>query len=205
VFKATRENVIFYDYKSANYLSGMTAEDMVEGRLSKPATGNYYATMPLLYPVEISPNSFELSWYVPVYWYEMSGEVDETIYLAGFAIVDASDANKIALTMNNEGLTSEQLVRKTRLDFMKLFGATTYLTLNASVVDRYDYVEDGTTHIVLHLANDTYPWVETTPKDIPTSQWNELLATEPTQNVTMHIEKRGNRWTMTFFDNLNIP
>lgn len=205
VFKATRGDVIFYDYKSANYLSGMTAEDMVEGRLPKPATGNYYATMPLLYPIETSPSNYELSWYVPVYWYELSGEIDETIYLAGFAIVDVSDANKIALTMNTEGLTSEQLVRKTRLDFLKLFGVTTYLELNATVLNRYEYVEDGTTHLVLHLNNDTYPWVETTPKDVPTNQWNELLATEPTQNVTMHIEKRGNQWFMNYFDNLDIP
>jgi len=205
VFKATREDVIFYDYKSANYLSGMTAEDMVEGRLPKPATGNYYATMPLLYPVETSPNNYELSWYVPVYWYEMSGEVDETIYLAGFAIVDASDANKIVLTMNNEGLTSEQLVRKTRLDFMKLFGATTYLTLNVTVLNIYNYVEDGTSHLVLNLANDTYPFVEATPKDVPTDQWNELLATVTPKNVTIYIEKRGNRWIVTYFDNPNIP
>jgi hypothetical protein len=161
--------------------------------------------MPLLYPIETSPSNYELSWYVPVYWYELSGEEDETIYLAGFAIVDASDANKIALTMNTEGLTSEQLVRKTRLDFLKLFGVTTFLELNATVLNRYEYVEDGTSHLVLHLNNDTYPWVETTPKDVPTNQWNELLATEPTQNVTMHIEKRGNQWIMNYFDNMNIP
>jgi hypothetical protein len=205
VFKATRSGIFFYDFKSSNYLSGMTAEDLVEGRLPKPATGNYYATMPLLYPVEIPPGNYRLAWYVPIYWFEESRETDETIYLAGFAIVDASDANKIALTINAEGLTSEQLVRKTRLDFMKLFGVTTYLELNTTVLSKYEYVEDGTTHIVLHLNNNTYPWVETTPKDVTTIQWNELLATEPTQNATMHIEKHGDRWIITYFDNLDIP
>jgi hypothetical protein len=205
VFKATRTGIFFYDFKSSNYISGMTAEDMVEGRLPKPATGNYYATMPLLYPVEISPYNYKLAWYVPIYWYEMSSETDETIYLAGFAIVDASEANRIALTINTEDLTSEQLVRKTRLDFMKLFGATTYLELNATVLGSYDYVEDGTTHLVLRLDNDTYPWVEATPKDVATIQWNELLATRPTQKVAMNIEKHGDRWIMTFFNNLDIP
>jgi hypothetical protein len=205
VFKATRAGIFFYDFKSSNYLSGMTAEDLVEGRLPKPATGNYYATMPLLYPVEISPGNYRLAWYVPIYWYEQSGGTDETIYVAGFAIVDASDANKIAVTINEEGLTSEQLVRKTRLDFMNLFGATTYVEIDATVLDKYDYVEDGTSHIVLNLNNNTYPWVETTPKDLTTVQWNELLATEPTQKVTMHIERRGDQWIITYFDNLNIP
>lgn len=28
--------VFFYDFKSSNHISGMTAEDMVEGRLPKP-------------------------------------------------------------------------------------------------------------------------------------------------------------------------
>ncbi|MDH5460397.1 MAG: hypothetical protein OEW71_05130, partial [Candidatus Bathyarchaeota archaeon] len=100
---------------------------------------------------------------------------------------------------------SEQLVRKTRLDFMKLFGVVTYVELDATVLGKYEYVEDGTTHIVLHLDNDNYPWVETTPKDIPTVQWNELMATEPMQNITMHIEKRGDKWIITQFNNLNIP
>jgi hypothetical protein len=32
VFKATREGVLFYDFKQSNYISGLTAEDLVEGR-----------------------------------------------------------------------------------------------------------------------------------------------------------------------------
>jgi hypothetical protein len=56
----------------------------------------------------------------------------------------------------------------------------------------------------VYLSNDTYPWVEATPKDIPNLQWNELMATEKSQKVTMHIEKREDRWIMTYFDNLNI-
>jgi len=125
--------------------------------------------------------------------------------LTGFAIVDALEPSRIAITMNGEGLTSEQLVRKTRLDFVKLFGVITYLELNATVLGKFDYVEEGTTHIVLQLDNNTYPWVEATPKDITTVQWNELMATEKTQNVRMHIEKREDQWIITYFDNLNIP
>jgi len=205
VFKATREGVLFYDFSRSNYISGMTAEDLVEGRLPKPATGSYYAMMPLLYTVETSAGNYRLAWYVPIYWYELSGEVDETVYLAGFAIVDASDTNKIALTINQEGVTSEQLVRKTRLDFVKLFGVTTYLELSTTVLGKHDYVEDGTTHIVLHLNNAAYPWVEATSKDLTTTQWNELLATAPGDSVTVQVEKRGDKWMMTYFENINVP
>jgi hypothetical protein len=109
------------------------------------------------------------------------------------------------LTINQEDLTSEELVRSTRLDFMKLFGVTAFLQVNATVLGKYSYVEEGTTHIVLHLNNDTYPWVETTPNDVTTSQWDELLATEAAQKVTVQIEKRGDRWMATYFDNVNIP
>jgi len=205
VFKATREGILFYDFKLSNYISGMTAEDLVEGRLPKPATGSYYAMMPLLYTVETSSGNYRLAWYVPIYWYEESGETDETVYLTGFAIVDASDTNKIALTINEEGMTSEQLVQKTRLDFIELFGVTAYLELSATVLGKYDYVEDGTTYIVLHVNNATYPWVEAAPKDLTTTQWNELLATEPAQGIIARIEKRGDKWIMTHFENTYLP
>ena len=204
VFKATRNGIFFYDLREENYISGMTAEDFVEGRLPKPAVGIYDAEMPLLYPVETSPNEYRLAWYVPIYWREGTWEKDETIYLAGFAIVDAKEVSRIAITINEEGLTSEQLVRKTRLEFLKLFGIITYQELNATVLGKYEYVDEGTTHIILRLDNETYSWVEATPKDIPTPQWNELLATEPLDTVTVHIEKRGEKWIITYFDNWNI-
>jgi hypothetical protein len=91
------------------------------------------------------------------------------------------------------------------LDFVQLFGVTTNIELNSTVLSKYEYVEDGTTHIVLRMNNNTYPWVETTPKDVATIQWNELLATQPAQNVTAHVEKRADKWIMTYFDNLSLP
>ncbi|MEM2521866.1 MAG: hypothetical protein QXW82_01780 [Candidatus Bathyarchaeia archaeon] len=204
VFKATRDGIFFYDFTQANYISGVTAEDFVEGRLPKPATGLYDAEMPLLYPVEISPGKFRLAWYVPIYWREGTGGGDETIYLAGFAIVDAEETSKIVITMNREGLTSEQLVRKTRLDFLKLFGVITYLEVSATVLGKYEYVEDGMTHIVLRLDNETYKWVETTPRDLPPLQWNELMATKAGDKVVLQVEKRGEKWMIIAFENPNI-
>ncbi len=206
VFKATREGIEFYDFRQANYISGTTAEDLVEGRLPKPATGDYYAAMPLLYTVETSSGNYRLAWYVPIYWNEASGDVDETIYLAGFAIVDAADTNKIALTINQEGVASAQTVRETRQKFVSLFGVTNNLAeFNATVLGKYDYVADGATNIVLNLDNSTYPWVEATPQDLSTVQWNELLATSPADNVVMRVEERGEKWVMTYFQNTNMP
>lgn len=204
VFKATRSSIYFYDFRQANYISGMTAEDLVEGRLSKPAAGLYDAEMPLLYPVQISPVNYRLAWYIPIYWREGTGERDETIYLAGFAIVDAEETSKIAIKMHEEGMTSEQLVRATRLDFLKLFGVITEIEVTAKVLGKYEYVADGTTHIVLRLDNATYPWVEATPKDLQPLQWNNLLATKEGDTVTVHLEKRGEKWIITAFENPNV-
>lgn len=202
VFKTTREGILFYDFSRENYISGLTAEDLVEGSLPKPATGSYHAMMPLLYVVEASPSNYRLAWYVPIYWYEQSGEADETIYLAGFAIVDALDTSKIALTIGEQGLRSAQLVQKTRLEFIKLFGATSAsLELNATVLGKYEYVEEGVTHIVLRLDNVTYPWVEATPKTLASNQWNELLATSPADSVNLQLEKRGDKWVIIHFEN----
>ncbi|MEM3566589.1 MAG: hypothetical protein QXK18_06935 [Candidatus Bathyarchaeia archaeon] len=204
VFKATRSSIFFYDFRQANYISGMTAEDLVEGRLPKPAAGMYDAEMPLLYPVQISPGNHRLAWYVPIYWREAVSGKEETIYLAGFAIVDAEETSKIAIKMHEEGMTSEQLVRATRQEFLKLFGIITEIEVSAKVEGKYEYVEDGTTHIVLRLDNATYEWVEATPKDLPTAQWNKLMATQKDHTVTVHIEKRGEKWIITAFENPNV-
>jgi len=205
VFKATREGVVFHDFKTLNYISGMTAEDLIEGRLPKPATGNYYAVMPLLYGVEVAPGNFRLGWYVPVYWYEDSGEFDddETVYLAGFAVVDAQDTNKIALTINEEGITSEQMVRQTRIDFIKLFGSgeEANVELTAAVLNSYSYVQDGLTHIVLRLDNTTYPWIEATPTSLSVNEWNQLIAVERGQEIFAVIEKSEDKWIIAHFEN----
>jgi hypothetical protein len=209
VFKATREGVLFYDFKQSNYISGLTAEDLIEGRLPKPATGNYYAVMPLLYTVEITSSSADqrLAWYVPIYWYEDSGDSDETVYLAGFAIVDAQDTNKIALSINQEGISSEQLVRQTRMEFIKLFGGDTNLEfqVTANILNSYQYVQDGQTHIVLRLDDSKYPWVEATPSDLTFQEWNQLISSESGQTITAHLERQDDRWIMIDFAILPSP
>ncbi len=116
----------------------------------------------------------------------------------------AEETSKIAITIGTEGLTSEQLVRATRLDFLKLFGVITEIEVSAKVLAKCEYVEDGTTHIVLRLDNATYSWVEATPKDLSTLQWNELIATEKDDIVTVHVEKRGEKWIIVAFENPNV-
>jgi len=203
IFKATRQGIFFYNYSKENYISGVTAQDVVEGKLPKPATGYYYATMPLLYPIKFEEGVFRLAWYVPIYWSET--EEGGTIYLAGFAIIDAQDINYISIKMTGGGITGEELVRSTRTEFLGLFGKITYVELNTTVLNKYEYVKDGTTHIVLNVDNSTYPYIEAKPEDLTSQEWYELLSTEQYDQITARIEKRGEVWTITQYDNLNIP
>ena len=205
VFKATKKSVSFYGYQQEKYISGITAEDIVKGKLPKPAAGVYDAEMPLLYPVEISEGTFRLAWYVPIYWREGTRTPDETIYLAGFAIIDALDINAVTINIAGGGLSSEQIVRSTRFDFLRLFGAVTSVRLDTTVEDKQEYVKDGLTHVVLRVANSTYPWIEANADDLPSQQWYELLSTKKDDTVIADIEKRGEIWAIVSFDNLDIP
>jgi len=205
VFKATKEGLFFYDYQQEKYISGIAIEDIVEGKLPKPTAGDYNAEMPLLYPVEVSEGVFRLAWYTPIYWREGTGTPDETIYLQGFAITDALDINNVSINIAGSGLSSEQIVRSTRLDFMKLFGAVTSVQLDTVVEDRQEYVRSGVTHVVLRVANSTYPWIEATPDDLPSEQWYELLSTKIDDMISTDLESRGDIWTIVGFDNLDIP
>jgi len=90
------------------------------------------------------------------------------------------------------------------MELLKLFSVTTEITVTAKVIGKYEYVKEGITHMVLRLDNATYQWVEATPKDPPTPQWSKLLATNIGDTVTVHVEKRGEKWIMTSFDNPNI-
>jgi hypothetical protein len=205
VFKASRQGIFFYDYSAEEFISGITAEDIVGGKILPPATGYFATEMPLLYPVEVSNGTFRLAWYVPIYWREGTGGLDETIYLAGFAIIDAQSIDNVAINLVSGGLTSEQLVTETRLDFIRLFGAVTSVELHATILNKQEYVREGTTHVILHTSNSTYPWIETTSDDLPTQQWYELLSTRVGDQIAANLEKRGEIWTITNFDNLDIP
>ncbi len=206
IFKATRQGIFFYDYSKNNYISGVTAQDVVEGKLPKPAAGYYYATMPLLYPVQVGEGDFRLAWYVPIYWSETAERREgETIYLAGFAIVDAQNINYISIKMTGGGMKGEELVRSTRTEFLGLFGKITYIELNTTVLNKSEYVKDGVTHIVLHVDNSTYPYIEAEPEDLSSQQqWYELLLTGANDQIIAHIEKRGEIWVITYFDNLSL-
>ncbi len=204
VFKISRNHVYYYDYKDLNLISGITAMDVVESELPKPATGFYYAAMPMLYPVEIAPGDFKLTWYVPVYWQEYSSEESTsiTIRLAGLALVDASKSDNRILELATGGLTGENLVRSARLKYIALFGGTQIqetINLIANITGYYSYVQNGVTHIVLQTNNDTYKYIEGWPGSMPLQDWYALLSAQVGNKFNATIDVSGEQYVITAF------
>jgi hypothetical protein len=79
------------------------------------------------------------------------------------------------------------------------------IKVSANVLNNYEYVQDGSTHIILHLNNTTCLWIEATPKDLSAQQWNELISTQTGQTIFAQREKRDDRWMITDFSNKNSP
>ncbi|MFX0089247.1 MAG: hypothetical protein ACFE7S_05045 [Candidatus Hodarchaeota archaeon] len=209
VFKATRSGIFYYDYRFENYISGITAEDLIEGKIAQPAQGRYYSAMPMLYPLNISPSESRLVWYVPLYWQEggySEGEfiAGNTIIFAGLGLVDAKDISYILLNTDIEGLDGEDIVMATQNEFIALFSSITNVTAAFTVNNVSSYELDGDTHIVLGTNNTQYPYIEGTAEDLAPPEWYELLQTTPGDTVTVTIIKIGEVWRIIQFDNLNI-
>ncbi|MFX0096947.1 MAG: hypothetical protein ACFE7E_04220 [Candidatus Hodarchaeota archaeon] len=209
VFKATRSGIFYYDYRFENYISGITAEDLIEGKISQPAQGRYYSAMPMLYPLNISPSESRLVWYVPLYWQEggyFEGEFirGNTIIFAGLGLVDAKDISYILLNTDIEGMNGEEVVTATQNEFIALFSSATNVTLALTVNNVSSYELDGDTHIVLGTNNTQYPYIEGTAEDLVPTEWYELLQTTPGDTVIVTIIKIGEVWRIIQFDNQDI-
>lgn len=209
VFKATRNGIYYYDYRFENYISGITAEDLIEGKIAQPAQGRYYAAMPMLYPLNISPSESRLVWYIPLYWQEgiyAEGEfiAGNTIVFAGLGLVDARDISYLVLNTDIGGLDGEGTVTSTQNEFIALFSSITNLTITVTVNNVSSYELDGDTHVVLGTNNTQYPYIEGTAGDLSALEWYELLQTVPGNTVTATITKVGDLWNIIQFDNQDI-
>lgn len=209
VFKATRSGIYYHDYRFENYISGITAEDLIESKVTQPAQGRYYASMPMLYPLSISPSETRLVWYVPLYWqegvYAEGGFIPgNTIAFAGLGLIDAKDISYAVLKTDIEGMDGEATITTTQNEFIALYSKLTNLTITVTVSNVSSYELDGDTHVVLGTNNTQYPYVEGAAGDLTALEWYELLQTVPGDTVTATIMKVGDLWRIIQFDNHDI-
>jgi len=206
IFRATRTTVYYHDLSSYSYVSGDAAAENVVGQLTPPASGFYFASMPLLYPVEISPSQTAWTWYAPIFW--VKGYWDDSDYyvftdmnLHALALVDASNINRYYIQETGGTIWGEDLVRTTREGFVALFGATLsdIFELTANVTSTTAFVDNGDTHVLLGTDNSSYLFIEGAKMWMNHTDWYALLTIEPGESFTATIQIVGEQHRIVAF------
>ncbi len=199
IIKINTSGIYFHDFKEKGLISGRVAHDIAESNLPRPATGYYFATMGMLYPV-YHPKTHEIvwTWYVPVYW-----EKEGTTVFAGLALINARDISYFAFSIIREDEHGPDFVERV-LNLYKesLMGKVvngSMMELNTTIINKYTYVYEGTTHIVLHLNNTTVQFAEATPETVNITDWYQLLEARPGDYVNLTVIFKNNRWIITSF------
>ncbi len=204
ILRVSKEGISYHDLSSLNLISGNVAQDLAESLPPKPATGYYYATFAMIYPVKHPvTNDTEWTWYVPLYW-----ENEGTTVLAGMALINAKDISIRAYDLIQQDEHGVDFVNRLVNEYKNVLQAA-YLNqseifISTTVLSVQKYDINGTTHVVLHLNNETFPFVEATSSDLSTEEWYELLFTESGDQVEMKIKLVESKWVIVEFDNLNI-
>jgi hypothetical protein len=204
VFRATQTQVYYHDLSSEGYISGDAAAANIVGKIAKPATGQYYGAMPLLYPVVINSTHTKWTWYTPVYWADAyyDEDIEEYVFnnmnLHGLALVDASNIDRYSFVEAKDGLSGETLVHEVRSQYVALFGGvvedepTDTFNMTASVVSKVTDIVDSNQHIILETNNATFKYIEGTRAWMNLTDWYSLLLDiSVSDSFTATIQKVG--------------
>ncbi|MFW9793182.1 MAG: hypothetical protein ACFFEE_02680 [Candidatus Thorarchaeota archaeon] len=186
VFRATKDEIYYHDLSGEGYVSGDAAAANVVAVLGKPASGEYFGAMPLLYPVVINSTLTKWTWYAPIYWADYAYDEESDSYsatnmrLIALGMVDASNIDRFAWKLLEGGISGEELVHSVRTAYVELLGGTVEeptgtFEMTATVVNKTSYVDSGDTHIVLKTDNTTYPFIEGARDWMNLTDWYTLL------------------------------
>ena len=187
VFRATQTEVFYHDLSSEGFVSGEAASANVLAQIGEVSSGFYYAAMPLLYPVVISPSETKMTWYTPIYWADAYWDSDLEEYVAqnmrlhALGLVDASNIDRYVYLPLGGSLSGEELVYEVRSDYVELFGgvveeapADTF-NMTASVVSKVSDIVDSNQHIILETDNATIQYIEGARSWMNLTDWYSLL------------------------------
>ena len=213
IIKVNRSGIFFHDFKKLGLISGRVAHSIAESNLPRPATGYYFATMGMLYPVKHPiTNETVWTWYVPIYW-----EKEETTVFAGLALINARDISFFAFDTIQEDEHGPDFVNRVLNLYKSVLAGKIIVSgeieLNATVIDKFSYVSNGETRIVLKLGNVNIingpkyiniTYVEAGPGDLTATEWYELLDTDIGDTVHLKVYQEDDKWIISSFDNYNI-
>ncbi len=187
VFRATQTEVFYHDLSAEGYVSGDAASANVLAQIGEVASGFYYASMPLLYPVQITPTEIKWTWYTPIYWADAYWDSDLEEYVAqnmrlhALGLVDASNIDRYVWLPLGGALSGEELVFEVRSDYVELFGGvveetpTDTFNMTASVVAKVSDIVDSNQHIILETDNATIQYIEGARAWMNLTDWYTLL------------------------------
>ena len=204
VFRATQNEVFYHDLSGEGYVAGETAASTVVADIGYPASGYYYAAMPLLYPVVISPSETKWTWYIPIYWTDAYYDSDLEEYVASnmrlhaLGLVDAANVDRFVWRALGGSLSGEDLVFAVRSDYVELFGGVVVgpevdtFNMTATVDAKTSDIVDSNQHIILQTDNATYPYIEGARAWMNLTDWYTLLLDiNPGDSFTATIHKVG--------------
>ena len=199
VFRATQTEVYYHDLSGQGYISGDAASSNVISDIGQPASGDYYAAMPLLYPVVISPTETKWTWYTPIYWADAYYDEDLGDYVASnmrlhaLGLVDASNVDRFVWVPLGGTLSGEALVQAARHDYIELLGGVVdegpsdTFNITATIDGKQSFTQDGQEHILLKTDNSTYEYLEGARSWMNTTDWYTLVFLDVGDNFTATI------------------
>jgi len=209
IFRISKEGIVFHDFRRLGLISGRVAHDYAESLFPKPAVGEYFATMGMLYPVKHPiTNETVWTWYVPIYWRK-----EATILLKGLVLINAHNISYFYWAEIEENEHGSDFVARVVEGYKRVLaravgvGYQNRIEGDFEVLNVTSYISDGETHVVLYVKNvsgtETY-FVEATAQDLNVTQWYELLLTKPGDKVHLVAIKVEDRWAIVEFNNTNI-
>ncbi|TFH09797.1 MAG: hypothetical protein E4H14_03795 [Candidatus Thorarchaeota archaeon] len=200
VFRATPTEVFYHDLSGAAFVSGATAASNVVADIGAPASGAYYGSMPLLYPVVISPTETKWTWYTPIYWTDAYWDSDAEEYVStnmrlhALGMVDASNIDRFVWLPLGGSISGEELVFQVRSAYVDLLGGVIEtgpidtFNMTATVVAKTTDIVSSNQHIILETDNSTIQYIEGARAWMNLTDWYTLLLNiYPTDSFTATI------------------
>jgi hypothetical protein len=210
IFLSQSNSITYFDYRSRGYVSSESIEQYVESNEPPAAQGEYYATLPMLYPVKVN-NETRMAWFTPVYHQTASTDVSGDVYSYNvqFRALYVLDAKKQELYgrayLASVGGNTRQMVSAAKEAYKQAVAnfltgenqteVTDYVVAN--ITQKASYVDNGTTFIVFKTNTSLYQYLLASPSNLDVVDWlYALLEVEVGTIVKFKAIQLGNVWQL---------
>lgn len=188
VFLSTAKGVTFFDYRQRGYISSEAVEQYVESNEPPASQGEYYATLPMLYPIKVA-NQTRMAWYTPVYHktstLDAAGELYQTnVQFRALYILDASNQEVNGRAYLRDHGSSFGMIAEAEEHYRAAVlgreipstnDTEQNITSVAQVLQKVTYVQGGDSYIVLRTNHSLYDVVIASSELLTPKEWVDVL------------------------------